>query len=207
MLIVKYSKNIIEQLKPLPFFSRKSVSQIADQYNLKTGTVDSYIKKLLASRELIQLKKGFYITDESLKKNRTDTSFIFFLANVLRTPSYVSMWSALQYYNLATEAINTTTSVTSQVTRSYNSMVGNFVYRSIKKDLFFGFLLVKGNFDFFIATPAKALFDIIYFKTNQFRSIRLKKLAQIIADLRIDLDEFDINERKNFYALMKKYCK
>ena len=38
-------------------------------------------------------------------KNRSDISYSFYLANIIRTPSYVSSWAALQYYNLTTEAI------------------------------------------------------------------------------------------------------
>jgi len=66
--------------------------------------------------------------------------------------------------------------------------------------------LVKGKFDFFIASPSKALFDIIYFRTNQFRSIKtIDDINFLIDDLRIEIDEMDSKERDKFYNMIKKY--
>ncbi|MBI2120696.1 MAG: hypothetical protein HYT94_03690 [Parcubacteria group bacterium] len=45
--------------------------------------------------------------------------------------SFVSSWAALQYYNLATEATHSVTSVTLKVTREYRTKAGNFAYQSI----------------------------------------------------------------------------
>jgi predicted transcriptional regulator of viral defense system len=149
-----------------------------------------------------------YVTNEYFQKNKGDTSYAFYLANVLCQPSYVSSWAALQYYNLATEAVYTITSVTPKITRAYNNKAGNFAYHSIKKELFSDFSLIQGSFDFFIASPAKALFDLIYFKTNQFKGLHISDLEPLIEeDLRIDIDEMDPKEKEHFYNLIKKYLK
>ena len=145
------------------------------------------------------------MTTDFFEKNKNDVSYSFYLANIIRTPSYVSSWTALQYYNLTTEAIYSVTSVTPKVTRDYQTKVGNFSYQSIKKELFSDFSLIKGKFDFFIALPSKALFDLLYFRTNQFRSKSAKNIKVLIEDLRIEIDEMDKNEQEKFYTMIKKY--
>jgi len=137
--------------------------------------------------------------------NRNDISYSFYLANIIRTPSYVSSWAALQYYNLTTEAIHSITSVTPKVTRDYRTKAGNFAYQSINKKLFSDFSLVKGKFDFFIASPPKALFDLLYFRTNQFRGVPAEKIKALVEELRIDIEEMDKEEQTKFYAMIKKY--
>jgi hypothetical protein len=211
---MKSRKNLLEQLKILPYFSKNTVEQFNKQlgFNLKDSTVDTYISRFLKNKEIISLKNGLYVSADFLDKHRGDISYVFYLANVLRKPSYVSSWSALQYYNLATEAIYTITSMTPKVTRNYKTKVGNFAYQSIQKDLFSDFSLVKGDpaspagkFDFFIATPAKALFDVLYFKTHQLRGVKMKDINLLIEELRIDFDEISKKEQKKFYTMIKKY--
>lgn len=164
-----------------------------------------YISRSLTRNTIIQLRKGMYVTTDFYEKNRNDISYTFYLANVVRAPSYVSSWAALQYYDLATEAIHEITSVTLKVTRMYRTKLGNFSYHSIMKELFSGFSLVKGKFDFFIATPAKALFDLLYFRTRQFRGIRSDMIQGIVEELRIDFDAMEKKERDIFHTLIKKY--
>jgi predicted transcriptional regulator of viral defense system len=201
---MKSRKNLLEQLKSLPHFNKNTVYQLGKQLGLKDTTVNTYISRFLKYKEIIQLKRELYISSDFFEKNRGDISYSFFLANVIRTPSYVSSWAALQYYNLTTEAIHTITSVTPKVTREYQTKAGNFSYQSIKKELFSGFSLTKGKFDFFIASPSKALFDLLYFRTNQFRSISAKNIRSLIEELRIDINEIDRGEQEKFYSMVKK---
>lgn len=204
---MKSKKNIIEQLKSLPFFRKVTIYQFGNSSGLANSTIDTYISRYIKNKEIVQLKKGLYVSSDFLNKNRSDISYPFFLANILRTPSYVSSWTALQYYDLATEAIYGVTSVTQKVTRKYETKAGIFSYQSIQKELFSDFSLVKGKFDFFIASPSKALFDLLYFRTKQFRGITFDMIDPMIEDLRIDIDEINKEERKKFYIMIKKYLK
>ncbi|MCK4240589.1 MAG: hypothetical protein KAX30_03130 [Candidatus Atribacteria bacterium] len=202
---MKSKKNLLEQLKYLSYFSKNTVYQLGKQLGLKDSTVKTYISRFLRYKEIIKLKNGLYVTTDFFEKNKNDVSYSFYLANIIRTPSYVSSWTALQYYNLTTEAIYSVTSVTPKVTRDYQTKVGNFSYQSIKKELFSDFSLIKGKFDFFIALPSKALFDLLYFRTNQFRSKSAKNIKVLIEELRIEIDEMDKNEQEKFYTMIKKY--
>ena len=223
---MKSKKNLLEQLKSLPHFSKDSVCQLGKQLRLADATVDTYISRFLKHKEILQLKKGLYISADFFSKNKSDISYSFYLANIIRTPSYISSWSALQFYNLTTEAIYSITSVTPKVTRNYKTKAGIFTYQSIKEELFSDFSLMQGKsaslalpassaekpvdgqslkLDFFIASPAKALFDLLYFKTYQFRSVRSKDIKALVEELRIDIDEMDKKERAKFYAMTKKH--
>ena len=191
----------------MPHFSKDSLYHLGKQLGLADATVNTYISRFLGHKEIIQLKRGLYVTADFFSKNSRDASYAFYLANIIRTPSYVSSWSALQFYNLTTEAIHGVTSVTPKVTRTYMSKAGNFSYQSLKKDLFSDFSLIKGKaFGFFIASPAKALFDLLYFKTHQFRSVHpTKGVKVLVEELRIDIDEMDKKERSRFYDSVKRY--
>ena len=206
---MKSKKNLLEQLKSLPYFSKDSLYQLGKQLGLADSTVDTYISRFLRHREILQLKRGLYVSTDFFSKNRGDLSYSFYLANIIRPPSYVSSWSALQFYNLTTEAIHGITSVTPKVTRTYETKAGNFTYQSLKQELFSDFSLIQGKasskFNFFIASPAKALFDLLYFKTHQFRSVRIKDTKTLVEELRIDIDEMDKKEQSMFYAWIKKY--
>ncbi|MFH1533307.1 MAG: hypothetical protein ABID64_00020 [Nitrospirota bacterium] len=207
--------NLLEELKSMPYFNKDHVFQLGKderKYNLKKSTIDTYISRFLKHKEIIPLKREMYVTSDFYNKNKGDISYLFYLANILRRPSCVSSWTALQYYNLATEVIHTITSVTPKVTRNYKTKIGTFSYQSIKESLFSDFSLVKGKpdspadgFDFFIASPSKALFDLLYFKTRQFRGIKFEDINLLIEELRINIDEMNEEERKKFYSMTKNY--
>lgn len=209
---MKSSKNLLEQLGTLPYFSKKTIHQLGRQFGLTHATLDTYISRFLKRKEILQLKKGLYVSADFYNRNRGDISYSFFLANVLRTPSYVSSWTALQYYDLTTESIYIITSLTPKVTRTYKTKAGTFGYQSVKKDLFSGFSLVRGasdspagKFDFFIASPAKALFDLLYFKTHQFRGVQHKDMSKLIEEMRIDIDEMAKKDQAAFNTMIRKY--
>ncbi|MDA3815317.1 MAG: hypothetical protein PF549_03045 [Patescibacteria group bacterium] len=199
------SNNLLEQLKSMPSFSRDVVYQLGKELGLKDKTIDVYISRFLKSKDIFKLKRGLYITTDFFDKNKGEFSYRFYLANILRTPSYVSMWSALDHYGLVTEAVYGVNSITPKVTRNFETKVGNFSYQSINKDVFSDYVLVKAKFDFFIASPAKALFDLLYFKTNRFRSVEFNDIDLLIEDLRIDLNEIERKEKDKFYSMIKKY--
>jgi predicted transcriptional regulator of viral defense system len=202
---MKYREILLEQLKNQPFFDKKAIYQLSAQYGLKSTTVDTCISRSLKRKDIIPLKRGLYVSADFYNKNKNDISYSFYLANVIRTPSYISSWTALQYYNLATEAIHTITSITPKVTRSYKTKVANFAYQSIQKELFSDFSLVKNKFNFFIASPSKALFDLLYFKTRQLRGVHFKNIKTIAEELRIDIDEMKRDEQEKFFSMIKKH--
>ncbi len=130
-----------------------------------------YIKKII---------RNFYVfTNKSMSSDG-----VCFIANKLREPSYISMEYALNYYSLIPEAVFLFTSITSKKTAFFETPVGNFNYQSIKKSLFFGYVL-KGNekLKYKIAEPEKAILDFLYLRSDI-------KNENDIEGLRINADVF-----------------
>jgi hypothetical protein len=70
---------------------------------------------------------------------------------------------ALSTYNLIPEAVYGITFVTSQKTNSFETNIGNFIYRHIKPELMFGYELCEhGNHRYAIARIEKAVLDFLY---------------------------------------------
>lgn len=82
------------------------------------------------------------------------------------------------------------TSITTKKTRYFKNALGDFEYRSVKKDLFWGYKReVDKNQEFFIARPEKALIDFFYLNSHfkgdflEFESLRLQNLEDINTEL------------------------
>lgn len=194
----------MEQIERLPYFNKVTLGVALG----KSGqNLDYWVKTRLKSGEIIALKKGLFVAKNYLLKNSGNNDFYRYMANIIRIPSYLSLEYVLSINNLIPEAIYTYTSVTTKSSRDFTNKLGNFSYRNIKKELFIGFNeIVVFDKKIYIATKAKALFDYLYLKTYRNRTM-LK--YDIDEGLRIDWDEFNQEERKEFiyYVNLSKSTK
>ena len=129
---------------------------------------------------LFPLKKGIYILSDDYRKINPSKLFI---ANFLVAPSYISLEYALGFYDLIPEKVTVYTSVTTKKTAAYKNCLGRFEYRSVHRDVFFGFTKTsESGQEFFIARPEKAVLDFFYFrkelkgKKDEFESLRFQNL-------------------------------
>jgi len=134
--------------------------------------------------KLVKLKRGVYLLAEPYRKILSNE---FFLASVLKRPSYVSLEKALEYHDLIPEAVSVYTSVTTKRQGRFDSDSGIFDYQHIQVPLFWGYEAVKlrGQMGF-VALPEKALLDFIYLKhprlsPDYLESLRLQNLGKINA--------------------------
>lgn len=129
---------------------------------------------------LKKIKRGFYcFADQKL-----DRDFLFYTANKIYAPSYVSLEMALRFYGFIPEEIFQVTSVSTKKTVSFQTSVGNFSYRHLKPRLFWGYdLMIFGRQKMLLADPEKALLDYLYLNP------RLKKAGDFI-EMRLNTDEF-----------------
>lgn len=109
------------------------------------------------------------------------------------SPSYVSLESGFAFYNLIPEGVFTTTSVTTKNTANYNTRIGNFDFRHIKEDLFFGYRLVQEQgFTFKIAEAEKVVLDFFYLNTINFiEEMEELRLNEIQAKEVINFEKLD----------------
>jgi len=113
-----------------------------------------YIKQ----KYLIRLKRNFYILKErwdSITPNQR-----LELANILQVPSYISLMTALSFYEYTTQVQQKfieSISLYRTFTKDIEGIIFN--YSKIKNDYYFGFS--KKN-NIFIASPEKAFIDSLY---------------------------------------------
>ena len=125
---------------------------------------------------------------------------LYYIANKIYEPSYVSLEMALSYYHLIPEGVFTVTSISSKKTQHFNTIFGKFIYRSIKENLMFGYTLKKiGNLTYKIADIEKAVLDFFYFKPYL-------NMGKDFEDLRFDCHEFlEQADIKRFNKYLKQY--
>jgi predicted transcriptional regulator of viral defense system len=139
------------------------------------------LKRAVDGHHLIQLKKGFYLWAD---EHRRASLSKFAVAAKLSAPSYVSFQSALSHHGLIPEAVYTVTSAyTQRKTKSFATPIGDFSFQYVPPKVFF--LGVdydqSGDSHLLMATPLKALFDLIYVSRKAYPS-----LQSLEDDLRID---------------------
>ncbi|MHC4445726.1 MAG: type IV toxin-antitoxin system AbiEi family antitoxin domain-containing protein [Planctomycetota bacterium] len=142
---------------------------------------------------LIKLRRGLYALTEPYRKAAPEP---FYVANALKSASYVSLQSALGYYGLIPEFVPVVTSVTTKRPQSYHTKLGDYEFKHIKKDLFYGFrqLEVVSGQSVFIALSEKALLDLIYLtpdadNPHYLAELRLQGLESLDLDLLQQLAE------------------
>ncbi len=112
---------------------------------------------------LIRLKNGLYVI--SIRKENLKNEFI---AYNLYQPSYVSLEWVLAKYGLIPEIIYNCTSITNKTTRTFKNAFGAFIFRHLKKELFFGYKEeIDNNQTYLIAEPEKALLDYLYLNSSK----------------------------------------
>jgi len=187
----------LRNLNNLSYFDKNTLSQFVD---ISDNSLYTNIKRWLKNGDLIQLKRGLYVTKEYFSTLTNKPAYTEFIANKLKEPSYLSLEYVLQKYSILTEAVYSCTSITLKTKRSYDNKLGSFIYRNIKDDLFTGYDIVeKDEFRIREASKAKALFDYLYLKTLRVKTIE----RELFDSYRLNLDDFSREDLKEF----SEYCK
>ncbi len=180
--INKFKNNFVISLndinKEFPKFYRHRLTEWQNQ---------GYIKKII---------RGFYILSD-LEMNEF-TSFA--IANRIYEPSYISLESALRYYNFIPEQTFAVTSISTRKTKKFETWMDRFVYSNINTKLFFGYEIVRfKHFTFKIADREKAILDYLYFH----RHFTTEKDLQ---ELRFNIEEIqETVDRKKLENYLLKY--
>jgi predicted transcriptional regulator of viral defense system len=144
-----------------------------------------YVKQ----KYLIRLKRNFYAFKERWENINPNQRLE--VANILQVPSYISLMTALSFYEYTTQVQQKFIQSIS-LYRTFTKDIEGFIfnYSKIKKDLYFGFS--KKN-NIFIASPEKALIDSLY----------LSYLGKYNLDLSsLNLEKID---RKSCEDILKRY--
>lgn len=177
-------KNPLEPLGNIPVTASALVSLFP---HIRGGI--QKIRGLERDGQIVRLKRGLYVCSPEVTGCMLSTELI---ANHLYAPSYVSMSSALRYYGLIPEAVYTVQSVTLKHAKDFDTPLGRFEYKHIVKGAFsVGLTSVKKDgYAFVMATPEKALCDLIA-NSPQVNLRYLKDAeAYLEEDIRMEPDDF-----------------
>ena len=148
----------------------------------------------MKSGKVYKLRRGLYALAPPYQKCKPHP---FLVANYLQRGSYVSLQSALAHYSLIPEVTYVTTSVSHGRPEKIETPLGVFEFRHLKRDLLFGYELQDlGGQSALIATPEKALLDLIYLqpggeKEAYLTELRLQNLDQLNPErLRVYTERF-----------------
>lgn len=156
-----------------------------------TGEMDSadlgrQLSRWVRSGKLIQLRRGVYTLAEPHRKSAPHP---FLVANRLKRASYVSLQSALEFHHIIPEYVPSVTSITTGRPETLSSPAGRFVFKHVKKSLFFGFEPVDlgDGQTAFVAGPEKALLDLVYLTpgsddADYLRELRLQNTEILSVD-------------------------
>ena len=148
------------------------------------------IHNLKQQGELVSLKKGLYALPDDKAPSKE------LIANHLLGPSYVSRQWALSYYGLLTERVIEVTSMCIGRSKHIDNTLGRFSYHAVPAHYYSlgQTSVIQTNNAFMMATPEKALCDLLV----SVRNLRLQStpamLAYLLDDLRLDEDDLaDLN--------------
>ena len=181
-----------DALKDFTIFSFNDIRLIDPHFHrrrLIEWQEKGYIRKVV---------KGRYIFSDL----KIDENILFEIANRIYDPSYVSLESALSYYQLIPEAVYGITSVSTRRTYSFQTTLGEFTYKTIRPALFYGYKIMTFDSKVFkIASMEKAILDFFYLHPH------LKYECDFIS-LRFNAEVFvQICNRKRMQGYLRKFAK
>lgn len=164
---------------------------VFDSGLLLAGAVDPVdvhrqLSRWTAAGKIFQLRRGLYALAPPYRKV---TPHPFVIANRLVRGSYVSCETALSHYGIIPEYVPVVISFTLSRPYRWHLPYGTFEFHHVKNSLFRGYRKIElaPNQAAFLATPEKALFDLIYLRPNGdapavLNGLRLQSLEQFDPD-------------------------
>lgn len=148
-------------LKVITSISLSRILNIENQ-----NTIYKIIERLEKYKLIKRLIKGKYVLSD-LKLSD------FEKANIILSPSYISLESALTYYGVLPQFTYSVTSVTTQKSRKFEIDGKEYEYTKVQNSLYNSFIKKE---NFLIATPEKALIDLAYLASKGLRKIEFSDL-------------------------------
>ena len=162
--------------------------------------LNALLKRAVASHEVWRIHRGLYCLSEKHSHVRINP---LELAQRIHGPSYISLESALSYQNCIPEAVHAITSVTAARSREFNTPVGLFSFTRVPQRTFLAGvrrISEEGGAAYFMATPLKALADIVYVQRRDWDSV-----VPVVESLRFDHEYFAEVTRDMFDEVLSAY--
>lgn len=176
----------LQELSKKDYFT---VEDVVQSFGLQPASARVLCSRYVRQGVLVRLKNNFYTT--AWKWENFSRRDLFKIANVLQVPSYISLMTALAYYDVTTQAQkNYLESVCLKRSVAYHVQETVFNYMKLQRRYYGGFVKVDG---LFVATKEKAFLDVVYlYSFGKYKfdidSLDLKKLD--LAKLKKELKEY-----------------
>ena len=196
------NKVLLSPLNSLPYFTIEAVRQLLDNESVAPGTVQTALYRWMKAGQIIQLKKGLYMTRRFYELHRADADFAPAVSAILIPQSYLSMEYILQRNAILSEVTYPISAITLKQTRVFENKLGTFTYRNIKAELYSGFKTSEYmGIPFSQASLSKALFDYLYLRST--RGNLRSADYDLAEDLRLNLEEFSEKDRAEFIKFVE----
>ena len=175
MQFVEFKK----QFEKYPVFSVQEIEKIYPDWNRMN------LRNWQQKKYILKLRNSWY----SFADKEFDEFFLYYAANKIYSPSYISLESALYYYGFIPEASFSISSVSTLKTERFSNNLGNFIYSSIKKECFFGYeLKTNNNITVKMASREKAILDFLYLRKDikSFEDIKSLRLNSLLINEKTD---------------------
>jgi len=136
------SKNI-EKLQELSKNAYFTLDDVAQTFGLQQDSARVFCSRYVKKGLLVRLKNNLYTTSWKWENLTRDDFFI--IANIMQVPSYISLMSALAYYEVTTQAQQSyQESIGQKRSIVYNVRQAVFSYVKMQRPYYNGFVKTDG---------------------------------------------------------------
>ncbi|AAT42618.1 type IV toxin-antitoxin system AbiEi family antitoxin domain-containing protein [Picrophilus oshimae] len=180
---------LIELSSHKKIFTIKDVAKIMNKSS-------KYVSKLLSSNKYVKrIERGKYYINIG---NQID---FYEIASNIVYPSYISLFSAFEYYSITDQIIKKYSVISIKRHRNIELEKNLIEFNFIKKERFFGYKKIN---NIYIATPEKAFIDSIYYKNPEFSYVE-ESFNRAMRSKLIDVKKLiEYSERMDLPALKNK---
>ena len=181
----------IGKLRQKLFFTTGDFAQV---FGIKKSSALVACNRYTKRGIFLRLKKDFYVVRDGFREYPREKSYK--ISNFLQVPSYISLTTALGFYEITTQVQRDYyENVSVKRSVSYDGENKTFKYYKLNKRLYFDFIKING---YFIATKEKAFLDLVY----------LYSFGKYKPDLSaIDTSKLDTKRIKKIYSFYPEKTK
>jgi hypothetical protein len=162
--------------------------------------LDALLKRAVASGEVWRVHRGLYCLADKYRQSKINP---LELAQRIHGPSYVSLETALSRHGWIPEGVQAITSVAWGRSRTFDTPVGRFTFTRVPQRSFLAGvrrMVEDGGDAYFLATPLKALADLVYVQRLDWRSAApVRESLRVEAESLAELTGADVDEVEAAY--------
>lgn len=171
-------QSLVQLFRDRPFFESAEVEAWFDEPHAQ---IQARLSRWVTEGRLLQLRRGKYLLAPGYRREEPS---LYFISNYLYRPSYVSLYTALEFHGLIPEAVGVIQAVTSKHGKGWKTPVGIFGYHSIRADRFGGYREYSASTArpvalqkrFLMALPEKAILDLFYLYEGEWTEGRIEEV-------------------------------